>query len=328
MVPSRRLQRRSTGSHRCHAFTTVCTLVVTGVLLGTSLGGCSQGSPSSNTPPPKVTTTTTAVPTTTTTTTTTEQPGWTPVSTVNGSIAVDQKAITGSDGATVTVVRFRAGRVRFNLHVGSTDPPTGSATIGRDAGSAIGSGETPLLLAAFNGGFESNTGAGGFELNGQVLLPLVAGTTSLVIDANGAGHVGVWGQNTPVPGEQVVSVRQNLAPLVAGGQPSPAIDNIGAWGATLGGGSVVARSSLAEDSSGNLMYAAGMRSLPKDLANALIDSGSVTAMELDMNPEWVQLAFAALPGLALATAIPGQVRPPDQFQVGWTRDFVTVLTTS
>jgi hypothetical protein len=321
------------GNHRCRSIITACTLLVTGVLLGTSLAGCSQGSSSSNTSLPEVTgptTTTTAVPTTTTTTTTTttEQPGWTPVSTVNGSIAVDQKAITGSDGNTVTVVRFRAGRVRFNLHVGSTDPPTGSATIGRDAGSAIGSGETPLLLAAFNGGFESNTGAGGFELNGQVLLPLVAGTTSLVIDANGAGHVGVWGQNTPAPGEQVVSVRQNLVPLVAGGQPSPAIDNIGAWGATLGGGSMVARSSLGEDSSGNLMYAAGMRSLPKDLANALIDSGSVTAMELDINPEWVQLAFAALPGLALATAIPGQVRPADQFQVGWTRDFVTVLTTS
>ena len=328
MIPSRRLQRRPTGSHRCHAITTVCTLVVTSVLLGTSLAGCSQGSPSSNTPPPKVTgpkTTTTTVPATTTTT---EQPGWTPVSTVNGSIAVDQKTITGSDGGTITVVRFRAGRVRFNLHVGSTDPPTGSATIGQDAGSAIGSGETPLLLAAFNGGFESNTGAGGFELNGQVLLPLLAGMASLVIDANGAGHVGVWGQNTPTPGEQVVSVRQNLSPLVAGGQPSPAIDNVGAWGATLGGGTTVARSSLGEDSGGNLLYAAGMHSLPKDLASALIDSGSVTAMELDINPEWVQLAFAALPGLALATAIPGQARPANQFQVGWTRDFVTVLTTS
>ena len=90
----------------------------------------------------------------------------------------------------------------------------------------------------------------------------------------------------------------------------------------------MARSSLGEDSGGNLLYAAGMRCLPKDLANALIDSGSVTAIELDINPEWVQLAFAALPGLALATAIPGQARPATQFKVGWTRDFVTVLTTS
>src|ERR1035437_5042134 len=93
MIPVRPPQRGAMGNHRCRSIITACTLLVTGVLLGTSLAGCSQGSSSSNTSLPEVTgptTTTTAVPTPTTTTT--EQPGWTPVSTVNGSIAVDQKA--------------------------------------------------------------------------------------------------------------------------------------------------------------------------------------------------------------------------------------------
>jgi hypothetical protein len=48
-------------------------------------------------------------------------------------------------------------------------------------------------------------------------------------------------------------------------------------------------------------------------------------MELDINPEWVQLDVAPRPGRGLRAVIPGQVRPADQYLVGWTRDFITVL---
>jgi hypothetical protein len=196
-----------------------------------------------------------------------------------------------------------------------------------DSGATIGPDESLVLVAAFNGGFETSTGAGGFELNGQALIPLETGYASLVIDANGLAQVGIWGQGPPAPGEQVASVRQNLPPLVAGGQPSPEITNISAWGATLGGGAVVARSSLGEDSAGNLLYAASMDALPSDLATALIGAGVATGMELDINPEWVQLDAAPTPGAPLVAGIPGQNRPSDQYQVGWTRDFITVLAT-
>jgi len=277
---------------------------------------------------PTATSTTLPAPTTTvapTTTTTTEQPGWIQVSSVGGAIAVDQQPFTEPDGHLVTVVRFRAPQVTYALHVGSTDPPRGQATIAADAGPAIGPDEAPYLLAAFNGGFEASAGVGGFELNGQVLVPLQAGLASLVIDTDGSAHVGVWGQGLPTPGEQVVSVRQNLPPLVAGGQPAGNVDSIGAWGATLGGGSVVARSSLGQDAAGDLLYAAGMEALPGDLAGALVSAGAVNGMQLDINPEWIQAAFAPAAGGPLSTAIPGQNRPADQYQVGWTRDFVTVL---
>jgi hypothetical protein len=299
-------------------------------LLGSLLAGCTSGPSASKITVPTTsssssTTTTSTVPPTTTTTT--EQPGWTPVSTVNGHIAVDQITAPQPNGDTVTVVRFRVGRVKFNLHVGSTDPPTGGATVGPDAGAAIGPDETPLLLGAFNGGFLTGAGAGGFELNGQPLLTMVPGRATFLIDASGAAHVGTWTQGIPAAGEVWTSARQNLYPLVSGGQPSGQINSIGAWGATLGGGAAVARSSVGEDASGNILYAAGMSVLPTDLANALIANGAVNAMELDINPEWVQLSYAALPGLALATAIPGQNRPATQYQSGWTRDFITVLST-
>jgi hypothetical protein len=48
-------------------------------------------------------------------------------------------------------------------------------------------------------------------------------------------------------------------------------------------------------------------------------------MELDINPEWVQLDVASAPGRGLHNALPGQVRTADQYLVGWTRDFITVL---
>ncbi len=286
------------------------------------LGGCTSGAVSAKVTNPRSVPPTTAPPTTTTTT---EQPGWTPVSTVGTAIAVDSRSVTEPTGHVVTVFRFRAGHTQFGLHVGGADPPRGSATVAANDNSSIGPIEAPALLAAFNGGFEASAGAGGFELSGQILVPLLAGYGSLVIDTDGKAHVGIWGQGLPAAGEQVASVRQNLPPLVTGGRPAQNISDIAAWGATLGGGATVARSSLAEDGAGNLLFAASMNVLPVDLADALISAGALTGMELDINPEWVQLATATTPGGALAPGIPGQNRPGDQYQVGWSRDFVTVL---
>jgi hypothetical protein len=65
--------------------------------------------------------------------------------------------------------------------------------------------------------------------------------------------------------------------------------------------------------------------VPEDLAVALARSGAQTAMELDINPEWVQLAVAHTAGGPLTAPIPGQVRPPTQYLTDWTRDFITVL---
>jgi hypothetical protein len=223
-------------------------------------------------------------------------------------------------------VRFLHNHVDFSLHVGSQDPPTGQAVIGPDSGPAIGASEQPLLLACFNGGFKASAGAGGFEVDGQVLTPLTNGLASLVIDTAGVGYVGVWGQDMPPPGASIDSVRQNLPPLIEGGQPSSQINASSAWGATLGGGSLVARSALGEDPAGDLLYAASMSTVPVDLATALINAGAMRAMELDINPEWVQMDTAATPGAPLVAQILGQNRPADQCEIGWTRDFVAVLS--
>jgi hypothetical protein len=297
-------------------------------MAGFALTSCSTAAAKVSSAPahrPSVVTVTTATTIPPTTTTTTEQPGWIPVSTVGGAIAVDSRSIAEPDGHSVTLFRFRTGRTKFALHVGTTDPPIAPSMVGPDDGGTIGPEEAGSLLAAFNGGFKVDAGAGGFELDSQAVVPLQTGVASLIIDANGSAHVGIWGQGWPATGEHVASVRQNLAPLVTDGQTSPEIGNLSVWGSTLGGSAAVARSSVGEDAIGNLVYAAGMDVYPTDLADALIAVNVQTAMELDINPEWVQLDVAGSPGQALSAGVPGQQRPASQYETGWTRDFVTVL---
>ena len=253
-----------------------------------------------------------------------EQPGWTAVTRNQGSIVADRRTLVQRDGNVITVYRFRVGQVRFDLHVGSEDPPGLAAAVGRGGGPQISPAEARVIVAAFNGGFKVASGSGGFELGGRVFVGLQVGTASLVIDSSGGAQVGVWGKDVPHRGEHVVSVRQNLQPLVMDGKLSPLINNISAWGSPLGGAAVVARSAVGEDASGNILYAAGMSALPLDLGAALIDAGAIRAMELDINPAWVQLESTPHPGGVLVAGIPNQHRPGDQYSIGWTRDFVTV----
>ncbi len=236
---------------------------------------------------------------------------------------VSVSRVRTADGSVVTLATFR-GPVQYVLHNGSGDPGPAAAGLVR-AGPAVGGAERRRLLAAFNGGFKLSAGAGGYEQEGHVISPLRAGLVSLVIDRSGRARIGVWGHGLPAPGEAVYSVRQNLQPLVKHGRPTPAAADWGLWGATLGGGEYVARSALGQNASGELIFAASMSASPDDLASALVRRGARIAMELDINPEWVQLDIARRPGGRLTAALPGQDRPADQYLVGWTRDYITVL---
>lgn len=295
---------------------------------GSGPPGASPGSTSQSADRARAAAPTNTVPTRTTTTTTTlvpPQPGWTVVATEATGVAIDQRTVRLPDGSSVRIIRFRAHQVHFQLHDGSEDPPAGAASLPADARSAISATEAPTLLAGFNGGFKVTAGAGGTEIDGQVLTPLVEGMASFVIDAAGRGSIGVWSQTGfPPAGEPVVSVRQNLPPLVVNGSPSPRAGTWTVWGATVTHASAVARSALGEDAAGNIVYAASASALPIDLAQALVDAGAVVAMELDINPDWVQADVASTPGAPLAADVPGQYPPASQYESGWTRDFVTV----
>ena len=240
---------------------------------------------------------------------------------VPGRVTVTQ--VRTADGSKITIATF-TGSVSYVLHNGSVDP--GKLLAAKvTAGPKITGTSRTRLLAAFNGGFLLKSLAGGYEQEGQVARPLRAGLASLVIDKSGRARVGVWGSGVPAPGEDVYSVRQNLWLLVSGGQPTKQSARWWRWGGTIGNQEYVARSAIGENAAGDLMYAAGMSTTPADLASALAGAGATAAMELDINPEWVQLDVAGRPGGPLRAAIPGQHRPAGQYLSGWTRDFIAVL---
>jgi hypothetical protein len=226
------------------------------------------------------------------------------------------------DGSVMTVATF-SGPLTYVLHDGSEDPGLAAGRV--KAGPAVRGTERRRLLAAFNGGFKLSQGVGGYEQEGHVAAALRRGLTSLVIDRSGRARIGIWGHGVPAPGEAVYSVRQNLPPLVRHGKPTKAAADWGLWGSTLGGGEYVARSALGQDAAGHLVYAASMSATPADLASVLAYAGAQIAMELDINPEWVQLDVASRPGGPLRAAIHGQNRPANQFLLGWARDFIAVL---
>jgi hypothetical protein len=231
--------------------------------------------------------------------------------------------LRAADGSGITIAIFR-GPVRYVLHNGAVDPGPLAAGVVR-AGPSVTGAERRMLLAGFNGGFKLNAGAGGYEQEGHVIKPLLPGYASLIIDRSGKARIAVWGSGAPARGEAVYSVRQNLTPLVLDGRPLPAVVNWWAWGGTVGGLEDVARSALGEDRDGDLIYAGSMSATPADLAAVLVRAGARIAMELDINPNWVQLDVAPRPGARLRAQVPGQWRPADQFLAGWDRDFIAVL---
>ncbi len=234
--------------------------------------------------------------------------------------------LTVPDGNSITVARFTGG-VRFVLHCGPVDPGC-PGVLHLRAGPAISASERPYVIAAFNGGFKQFSNAGGVLQEGYVLRPLETGKASLVIYRSGAALIGAWGQNFPPQRSQVYSVRQNLVLLVSGGRPTAAAANPGLWGGTITGQAAVSRSALGQTASGQLIYVGSMVATPIDLAQALVASGAQVGMQLDINPEWVQLDYALRAGAPLLAGIPNQNRPADQYLVGWSRDFITVLATS
>ena len=228
-----------------------------------------------------------------------------------------------ADGSVVTVAVFH-GPVQFVLHNGSRDP--GSRYSGLlHAGPVITGAERQRLLAAFNSGFLLSSHSGGYEQEGHVIRGLRTGLGTVVIDRSGHARVGAWGAGLPVPDEAVYSARQNLGPLLIDGRPAANVTLWHQWGGTLAHAEYVARSALGQDSAGDPLYAASMSTIPADLASALARHGARSAMELDINPAWVQLDTARSPGGPLTAAVLGQVRPASQYLTGWTRDFIAVV---
>jgi hypothetical protein len=198
------------------------------------------------------------------------------------------------------------------------------------------------LVAAFNGGFKMNAAGGGYYTEGRVVDPLRKGAASLVVYADGSVGIGAWGSDVRMT-PRVASVRQNLAPLVAGGRPTAkaASSHWRIWGSTCGATSCAAsvpgikhqwRSGLGVTPDGALVYVAGPALDPLQLAQLLVRAGVVRGMQLDINPNWpVFVSYDPPGGHGLAAPSNGSKLlssttqgPGTFFEASWSRDFVTM----
>ncbi len=247
-------------------------------------------------------------------------PAWSTVASIGG-----QPAAWIAERSGATLLRFDQRLVHLALHAGSSEPGGQGWTYGDH----IGAREIHQVLAAFNGGFRLSYGSVGFMADGRAAVPLRAGLGSIVTYQNGTTAVGAWHEGVPTAGLPVASVLQNLPLLVDHGAAAPTVESCvqACWGATLGGGSEVARSALGVTADGQLVWAAGEQLSPATIAQALIDAGAARAVELDINPEWTAgyLYTHHVGGPRAVPVVPGQRGIPGQLLTPYSRDFFTIL---
>ncbi len=257
---------------------------------------------------------------------------------VGGVPAVYQTAVVPPGGTEPAGIAWMDTRLlTARLYSGSKSPGGGPYRYT----APIQPAQAATLVAAFNGGFLMNDAGGGYYTQGRAIDPLRPGAASLVIYADGSVDIGAWDRDVRMTAN-VAGVRQNLVPLVAGGQPTPtaASANWQAWGSTCGATSCAAtvpgiehqwRSGLGITADGALVYAAGPALDPLQLAQLLVRAGVVRGMQLDINPDWP--VFASYDPVAGRLAAPSNGRslltstvqgPAIFFESWWARDFITM----
>lgn len=216
---------------------------------------------------------------------------WQTVVSANGKPAVQVTALRPDGQHTsfvVGVLRMDPALVRGELRPGTTDPG-GSWP----SASSLTSADMRDVAVAFNGGFRlTDPSHPGYYSQGRTVARLVDGEASLVLRADGTADVGRWNQEVRMAPD-VVSVRQNLVPLVDDGALNQTCATGGAkeWGTTIGQTAFIHRSGFGVTASGVEVYAAGPALSVCTLGRILQDAGVVRGMELDINPDWVSGAY-------------------------------------
>lgn len=174
------------------------------------------------------------------------------------------------------------------LHPGTQDPGGSWRTP-----SSITPPLQHAVAAVFNAGFRlQGDSHGGWYADGREARPLVPGAGSLVLRRDGTADVGAWGSEVRMSPD-VVSVRQNLVPLVDDAQLTPTCATGGPaeWGSTVGQAAFIARSGFGVTATGAEIYVGGPSLSVCSLGELLRSAGVVRGMELDINPAWVSGAY-------------------------------------
>jgi hypothetical protein len=255
---------------------------------------------------------------------------WREIETVKGIPAVFKTYIRFSkvySSYYAGVVSMDQRLVRFDLRPGTEDPGPGNWGAPLD----VPPGHRRGLIATFNSGFRINASGGGFYLNGHYDGALVKGVASEVYYKDGRLAIGTWGRGKLHMGPGIAAVRQNLHLIVINSRVPASVDeNVeSSWGATLGGAYYVWRSGVGITRDGRIVYVYGPELDVRTLAELLQRAGCVSAMELDINPDWMSfMYYLAKNHPANPTPVnllPEQIQPPDRYLYPSNRDFTAVF---
>ena len=236
----------------------------------------------------------------------------------------------------VLLVAMDTRQLELAMEGGSEDPepdvgPTGSGHIPRDPTIAR------RVAAVWNGGFKSEHGHYGMTVNRRVLLPAVPGGASVITLADGRMGMGTWGVKPALGGivnvrdTSIVSMRQNLDPLLEDGQLNPKGRKL--WGYTRADneGMQTHRSGMCITPSGTLMYAWGDDVNASALGRAMKLAGCTYGMHLDMNPGHTAFMFTNIVDVRTknyksALLEPDMIKSTERYIEWAQKDFFYVLT--
>lgn len=196
-------------------------------------------------------------------------------------------SVTRPDGARpyIKVHLFAMDMRQLGLHmVGGHEDPRSTTGIS-------GTGQIPRrpeimerVVAAFNGAFKTEHGAYGMVVERDILLPPQNDSATVASFRGEQTAMGSWPKDAPLP-EDLVSLRQNMDPLVENGVVNPRKRYL--WGFTLDEDITkmhTVRSGLCMSDKGYLVYAWGEDLTAETLGKAMDAAGCVYGMHLDMNP--------------------------------------------
>ena len=184
--------------------------------------------------------------------------------------------------ARVVLLAMDLRQLQLSMQAGVEDPvplvgPRGDGRVPRDP--AVLS----RLVGAFNGAFKTEHGEYGMVVDRRVLLPPRPRAATVATLDDGRVAMGTWDAVRALPAS-LLSLRQNLDPLLADGVENPARRS--QWGFVLGGIETMptSRSGLCIDPHGAAFYVWGDESTGRMLGRAMRLAGCTYGMHLDMNP--------------------------------------------
>lgn len=226
------------------------------------------------------------------------------------------------------IVAVDPRQVEIGIEAGIVDP---ISTTG-----AQGTGKVPedqdirdRLVAVFNGGFKTEHGAYGMIVRGTLFLPPINGAATLATFKDGSFSLGTWGLGENFP-QQLVSLRQNLEPLLVDGIINPTRRRY--WGYSAQGIDIMqtVRSGICMTPEGILIYVWGEDLSAETLGKAMHISGCSYGMHLDMNPYHTAFIFYRVYSsnplkFDWKPLVPKMVYPPYRYLKGGPKDFFYFL---